>query len=164
MEMKNHNRFSWSPVSIAALLAFLVLTVGIGVRAGSWLAREPSVNAGDVTLGPEQQKPVPIAREIVVIRPWGFEPSSLRRPAGRFVLDVRNASGLRHVSLKLDNAVGPRVKETQMRREKPDWRSVLDLPPGVYFLTEGGHPKWRYRLEITDPGEGLQKKGPGEEH
>lgn len=157
--MKNQLRFSLSTVTVSLILAFLVLTAGLGVRASSWFAGTRSTHGEYQPKNQEKEKPVPIGREVVVIRPWGFEPTSLTRPPGSFLLDVRNTSGLREVSLRLDSATGPRMQETRMFREKLNWRSVLDLPPGIYFLTAEGHPKWSYRLEITDPRRNLEKDG-----
>jgi hypothetical protein len=159
MEMKNIRRFSLSPVTVSLILAFLVLTAGFGVRASSWLAGAPSTHAEHQPKKQEKEKPVPMEREVVVIRPWGFEPTSLNRPPGPFILDVRNTSGLREVSLRLDSATGPRMQETRMFREKLNWRSAIDLPPGIYFLTAEGYPKWSYKLEITDPRRSLEKDG-----
>jgi len=90
-----------------------------------------------------------IRAEMVTIRPRGFNPTTITRPVGPFLLAVHNRSGLRSVTLRLDPEVGPRLREVQVPREQLDWRAVVDLPPGQYRLTEANHPRWLCRIVIT---------------
>ena len=134
-------------LSITAI-AFIALTV-LAVSARSWLApattNEPSVSAA------AQAPPTgePLEAELIVIRPSGFEPSQVTRPAGRFILAVENRSGLDEVDLRLDREAGNRLQQVRVPRSKLDWSGVVDPPPGTYVLTEASHPDWSCRITIT---------------
>jgi hypothetical protein len=86
---------------------------------------------------------------VITIRPSGFEPSEITRPAGRFILVVNNRSWLEETDLRLEREGGNRVREVRSRRNKPDWREVVDLPPGQYVLREANNPGWACRITIT---------------
>jgi len=83
------------------------------------------------------------------MRPRGFEPTEITRPAGRFILVVNNRSWLEEIELRLEREDGNRVREVRRHKNKPDWRDVVDLPPGQYVLKEANHPDWACRITIT---------------
>jgi hypothetical protein len=87
--------------------------------------------------------------ELITVRPKGFEPSSITRAAGPFILKVDNRSGLREVSLRLDRVAGTRLRAVQVPRQKLDWREQLELGPGNYLLTEANNPTWVCRITVT---------------
>lgn len=134
-------------VSITAT-AFVALTV-LAVSAHSWLApaamNEPPVSAAAQAL----PAAAPLEAELIVIRPSGFEPSQITRPAGRFILAVENRSGLDEVDLRLDRDDGDRLQQVRVPRSKLDWSGVVDPPPGTYVLTEANHSDWSCRITIT---------------
>ena len=87
--------------------------------------------------------------ELITILPTGFEPSEIRRPAGKFLLAIDNRSGLPEIKLSLVRVAGRSAQELSIRRERPDLRKVVELEPGAYLLTEANHPDWIGRLIIT---------------
>ena len=92
-----------------------------------------------------------IQAEVVVIRRTGIEPATITRPKGRFLLLVYNRSGLSEVGLRLDRVTGAllRLHDVRVPNQKLDWRSVEDLNPGDYVLTEASHPGWACHITIT---------------
>lgn len=91
---------------------------------------------------------VKVETEIITLLPEGFEPSSITRPQGTFILLLDNRSGLTAVQINLDGDGGGRLRQKSIPREDPDWSDVLDLPPGDYLLTEADHPEWSCKINI----------------
>lgn len=89
--------------------------------------------------------------EVVTIRATGFEPSRIKRPAGRFLLAVDNRCGLEEVRLRLDREFGVSIHQANVRWDKLDWRQMLSLQPGTYLLTEENHPTWACRITVGIP-------------
>jgi hypothetical protein len=84
-----------------------------------------------------------IEGELLVVRPSGFEPKQIKRPPGQpFLLAIDNQSGLPNLSLVLNSSIGPPVLKAALPREKKVWSEVLELPPGIYTLTESNHSDW----------------------
>src|SRR5205823_417158 len=46
--------------------------------------------------------------EVIALRPIGFEPDTITRPQGKFLLAVNNLTGLDEVTLQLDAETGAR--------------------------------------------------------
>lgn len=84
----------------------------------------------------------------VVLRPYGFEPGSIRAEPGLVVLMVLNRSGLKECTLRLDREAGNRVIEFQVPRHKPNWGGSLTLTPGSYLLTVVERPGWVCRITV----------------
>lgn len=89
-----------------------------------------------------------VETEVVTLRPTGFEPAEITRPAGEFILMVEDATG-HPVSLSFSRETGERLHEVRATREQPDWNELEDLQPGRYLLTEADHPEWVCRVTIT---------------
>ncbi|MFY9570201.1 MAG: hypothetical protein WAV20_02210 [Blastocatellia bacterium] len=98
---------------------------------------------------PNAQPTARIQVETITIRRTGIEPTEITRPAGRFLLAVYKRSGQDEVSLRLDRIGGNRLRDVRVARETLDWRTVEDLNPGNYVLTEANHPGWACRITIT---------------
>jgi hypothetical protein len=94
-------------------------------------------------------RPRKIETEIITLRSEGFEPPSITRPQGLFILLLDNRSGLSEVQLDLDRQAGNRITQVNVPREKLDWSEGFDLPPGRYLLTEAIHPEWSCTITIT---------------
>lgn len=91
-----------------------------------------------------------IEGEVIVVRPWGFDPTSITRPKGSFILMVDNRSGLVDLDLRLDKATGNHIKGAHATDHRQhDWVDLFDLEPGDYLLTEATHPKWVCKIAIT---------------
>ena len=89
--------------------------------------------------------------EHITLRPTGFEPAEITRPAGRFLLAVNDRSGEESVTLLLVRGTGDVLTPVRMR-ERPrkfEWRQVVNLPAGRYELREAAHPEWRCQITVT---------------
>jgi hypothetical protein len=109
------------------------------------LASQPPSPSSSTTLVRSQA----LEGALVTLHPQGFEPSSITRPQGRFVLAINNRSGLREISVSLDRESGPRLRTIPMARAKRLWGEGIELPPGRYVLTEASHPKWICNITVT---------------
>jgi hypothetical protein len=99
---------------------------------------------------PARSRPIAdFESELITITPHGFEPQSITRPHGRFLLMIDNRSGLAAPALTLTREPSERVRELQVPRETPNWSDVVNLPPGQYVLSEPSHPGWSCLITIT---------------
>lgn len=88
----------------------------------------------------------------ITIRPTGFEPSEIVRPAGPFLLVIDNKSGLEDINLQIQRLTGGRrdklhdikVSLKQLRKAE-----ITNLPVGQYELTEATHTDWICRVTIN---------------
>ena len=87
--------------------------------------------------------------EMISVGPDGFRPTSLTRPAGRFLLGINNRSGLRELTFQLIREDGRLMQEARVNPKQPNWRSLVNLPAGTYQLTETSHADWGCRIVIT---------------
>ena len=89
--------------------------------------------------------------ERITIRPTGFEPAEITRPAGRFLLAVNDRSGARDLVLTLARVNGQRLHTARMRDNprKHEWRQLVNLPPGRYVVSEANHSEWICRITLT---------------
>ena len=133
----------------AAALACLALAVGAG-GARAWLSSPaPDAAAAASIPAPAQGAGEPVEVAALTLRPRGFEPAEVRRPAGRFLLAVSNHAGGGEVSLLLARVKGERLREVKMGRGRVRSFNEFDLPPGEYLLTAEGHPEWSCRITLT---------------
>ena len=79
----------------------------------------------------------------------GFKPAEITRPSGPLALIVVNNTRVRDISLQLNRETGNRLREVHLPAGKREWREYIDLAPGRYVITEGSHPDWTCRLNIT---------------
>jgi hypothetical protein len=144
----------------ALSLAAVAVAVATLVWASFAAAREWTSHPHSAGVAPPAGKTPPAAQvksnrprrvvetEVVTLRPTGFEPAEITRPAGEFILMVENATG-HPVSLSFSRETGERLHEVRATREQPDWNELEDLQPGRYLLTEADHPEWVCRVTIT---------------
>ena len=90
----------------------------------------------------------PIEAEIIVLRPSGFEPKEITRPAGPFYLALHNLTRLDQLDVSLDPESGPRLQAIGVTKNKTRWQQKMTLPPGTYLLREASHPEWVCRITI----------------
>ena len=90
----------------------------------------------------------PIEAEMIVLRPSGFEPKEITRPAGPFYLALHNLSRLDQLDVSLDPESGPRLHAIGVTNNKTRWQQKLTLLPGTYLLREANHPEWVCRITI----------------
>ena len=94
-------------------------------------------------------RPEAVEAEVIALRPTGFEPAEITRPAGRVLMAVSNQSGTTEAVLRLSKEGDKRAHEVRLSKNKRLWRKVVDLAPGDYTLTEASHPEWTCRITIT---------------
>jgi hypothetical protein len=142
-------------LSVIACFVFIVVATSVRAHFKSSRASAQSVRQyapGHEMSGtsPENKKvPLGIESEIITIRRGGFEPAEIIRPKGPVLWMVDNRSGLKDVSLHLDQEHGNRLRDMLVHREQLDWSETIDLPPGRYQLTEADHPDWICHITIT---------------
>lgn len=106
--------------------------------------------AGDVTakrLAGQSERP---EVEVITLTDAGFDPTEIKRPAGRVLLAINNKTGLDHVLLRLGLDGGRTLHTARINRGDRNLRRIVDLAPGDYVLSEAGHPEWVCRITITD--------------
>lgn len=135
----------------------LIVLVAVTVTGHVWrphsglnarFENSPSL-ALPVTVNEAQDNSETIEAEVITIRSTGFEPTTITRDKGKFLLVVHNRSGLREVVLRLDRETGGRLHDVRVPREKLDWNVQVDLHPGRYVLTEANHADWVCHITIN---------------
>ena len=86
---------------------------------------------------------------LLTIRPTGFEPKEITVAHGKYLLVIRNRSGLDQFAVQLDRDHGQRIYEAHPARLKRDDKHLFDLSPGLYVLTETTHPEWTCHITVT---------------
>src|SRR5258708_27088143 len=145
---KKSNKIFW------AFLATFVVVMGAGALSRHLILRSSAASGTSVETGSKvsivpataQQPQIGrIEAELITIRPTGFEPALITRPARPFILAVSNRTGLEsaRLRLKLSQVTGagtmlitPTLIEVTVSREQLDWSDLETLPPGSYALTE----------------------------
>ncbi|MFN8007376.1 MAG: hypothetical protein U0V70_10200 [Terriglobia bacterium] len=96
-----------------------------------------------------------IESEVIALWPSGFEPGTLQRPVGKFLLAVDNRSGIEEIDLELNalvhGAKADRLAQRRSEKGTPDWSPLIDLPAGDYVLSEATHPDWVLYISIGKP-------------
>jgi len=87
--------------------------------------------------------------ESITVRDQGFEPASLSRPPGRFLIAVDNRSHSANLELQILQVGSNARYSKQMRGKQLRWREVIELPVGEFILTETNHPAWRCQITIS---------------
>lgn len=141
----------FAPVALIIVAATVVTVFALSARV--W-TKSPPHTAPLITTAAQnepQNKPEPSGYhvELITLRPQGFFPSEIRRPAGRFILGIDNRTGLKDVELSLIKETGNKEREVRISRNKPDWRGVVNLTPGHYELREATHSEWVCRIILT---------------
>lgn len=138
-----------------ALLIVAATLTAFTVKAQGWHAARLTANSAmlwvtSTTPGRAlQTDSQQVQAEVITITPRGFEPLEITRPAGKFLLVVESQVDLPELTLRLDREQGERLHEVLLKRERPEWSQVLDLPAGTYLMTEANHPDWACRLTVT---------------
>jgi hypothetical protein len=94
---------------------------------------------------------------MMVLRPHGFEPSSIEITAGRVLFAVYNRTGLDEVNLRIKQendtvrVVDILLREERLRLGKRVLGLDFELTPGTYVVTEAEHPTWKCRVTVKLP-------------
>jgi hypothetical protein len=112
----------------------------------------PSNKANDQAITPDstasQQKlSALIESELITVTRRGFEPGTIVRPQGKFILMIENAT-LQNLDLRFSREAGQSLNELRATRDEPDWNEIMDLNPGRYVLKELNHPEWTCIITI----------------
>ncbi|MEQ1607274.1 MAG: hypothetical protein ABL999_20630 [Pyrinomonadaceae bacterium] len=154
--------------AIYGMAAFcLVTVVAVGVIASNrWfpqtsissaienvpdLAVAVSAKAEPETVPVAQPSPTPerITAELIVITPRGFEPSVIRRPAGRVLLAVVNKSEQPDMTLRLLGPNNVFLRQMAMPRNRRRFSIPITLTPGRYRIVDVNRPNVVCNIEIT---------------
>lgn len=149
--------------AVLILISSGLFTAALAVSAQAWLmpvkgtVLPKSDTVAKTSTPPVEQDAAPqaaatgekIEAELITVRPTGFEPAEITRPAGRFILAIDNRSGLEAVSLQLHRETGIKLHEVRIKRGKPDRSDLVNLPPGRYTLTESNNSDWVCHITIT---------------
>jgi hypothetical protein len=150
-------------VKLSLLGAVLIAITSLTISAWAWLAppikiewtsTAPTIKAIPTNLPQGNSAQERLEAEIITIGPAGFEPAEITRPAGRFMLAIKNHSGQNDLSIQLNVEGGNKDRKdrvARMPRGKSRSLKHLDLPPGQYVLTEASHPEWVCRITLTQP-------------
>lgn len=135
---------------VCALLSALAVA-----RSSSWPAQTLSQSSlGQVVIPASAaalQTQSRLEAERITLRPTGFEPAEITRPAGRFLLAVNDRSGEESITLLLVRGPTNLVSEARIRERprKYEWRQVVNLPAGRYELRTAENPEWRCQITLT---------------
>jgi len=134
---------------IVAATVVAALAVSVRVWTKSPASAAPLTTAAAQNEPQNKREPAPYHVELITLRPQGFVPGEIRRPAGRFMIGIDNRTGLKEIEISLIKETGTKEREVRISRNKPDWRGVVNLPPGNYELREATHPDWVCRITLT---------------
>ena len=90
-----------------------------------------------------------VEAEVITILQTGFQPSTITRPHGQFLILIDNRSELEDLTLRLDSVAGKRLRELRQTKKQNVVKQLEDLPPGEYLLTAEEQPEWICRITIT---------------
>ena len=144
MKHWSHHFLTLRSVLLIAIGTILAVSVYATYRTKTVNPSRESNPAETIAIPPSEDLEV----ELITILPQGFEPGTIVRPAGRFVLMFDNQSRLQPLELHLERSGAPRVAEVKLHR-KTGTTKVLNLPPGDYLVTEANHSDWTLRLTLT---------------
>jgi hypothetical protein len=94
----------------------------------------------------ENQKFTPIV--IPTLTRFGFEPRSFTVPDGKYLLLVRNKSGIEDVEFQLQIKDGPIEAKEKPIKGKKFFEKSLNLRPGEYILGESSHKDWTCSITV----------------
>ena len=97
---------------------------------------------------PEQERP-PL--QLLVLRPWGFEPSELKLPAGKADIIVLNRTGHREVNLQFTRDGAARLLDVPVPAKRAVWRGTLDITEGSYTISVANRPGLVCRVIVSPP-------------
>jgi hypothetical protein len=129
----------------------LIACVGVSAFA---LARKAWLSSHKASIGltePSRQSNEKAEVELVTLQPWGFQPKEITRPEGKFFLVINNRSELiQDLTFSLTEERGAKLKETKLGiNERKNSNDLVDLNPGIYFLTVPEHPEWVCKITIA---------------
>lgn len=134
--------------SALALTAVLALPV-VGGTVLSWSTARATTAAAPLTPVLAQPTPTPVdpPEVTLTLRPEGFVPAELLRPAGKYWLTVDNRSGVDELTFVISRN-RKRLRQVQVRTGAVDWSELIDLPKGRYTVSEVNHSHWVCHITV----------------
>ena len=133
-------------VTLAVLVIAAPLVTYAGLRASTSRNRQPTLVQN--TPASVSQRSETLEVELITVESYGFEPSTITRPKGPFMLLVDDRTGKDSSSLQLQRVNGERVRDVSTNKTKSEWNGLIDLPPGDYILTIAGSPESQCQIRI----------------
>lgn len=150
----NHHQLSGFRINKTAVRTLLIVLVGAAAVASAHLIRAALAKKVPEAAGVAYpvQPPNVLETQRITLRPTGFEPAEVTRPAGRFLLAINDRSGQRDSSFVLRRSTGERLREFRLREtpRKFEWREVVNLPPGSYVLSDTSNPERVCHILLTN--------------
>ena len=143
---------------IARSLFLIIICLGVAaaaITARSW--RSPGTAATSTkALLPKMAQPAQgrerhrsnVESELIVVKPYGFEPNEITPSHRHFLLVLQNRSGDDRITVRLGQQGTDKIRDIRLSLNTPDWSDELDLESGHYTLTEAGHSSWVCRINI----------------
>lgn len=139
-------------IALCFLALFVLGAFAIGKQ--QWFSPKP-VPAAKVALvsAAVQAKKDPankIEVELLTLTERGFEPKTLTRPKGKFLLAVETRTGLdQTLTLSLADDKKNRLKEYKAHGSRKGWTNIFDLNPGQYVVSVAEYPNWQCSITVT---------------
>ena len=84
----------------------------------------------------------------VYCTPRGFDDEELSLPSGRYVVAIRNASGLEDLSFSITGREeSPLASGTARAGSSLD--ATMTFTEGTYTITEASHPEWQLEIQVA---------------
>lgn len=138
-------------LAILAVVCALLATLAAGAR--EWRGRNLKAEETKGFVVVEEQlnnRPIPIL--LLNLTRFGFEPRSMKVPAGRCQFAIRNITGLENVDLQVSLKNAERLLLERLPQARQHWERALVLPVGEYVISVPGKPQWTFSLIVTPPG------------
>ena len=141
-------RLGWSRLLLLVLIAMALSVITFASGRILWPRNETNERAiiRASTLFQENRSAL-VESELITVTRRGFEPRTIVRPQGKFILMIENAT-LQNLDLRFSREAGQSLNEIRSTRDEPDWNEIMDLHPGRYVLKELNHPEWTCVITI----------------
>jgi hypothetical protein len=139
-------------VHLASLRRSKVAVVCLVVVAAALVLATPTLRAAVRTFFPAAtvaRGDGDVFRGVVNVycTPRGFEDEEIDLPAGRYVLAVRNASGIDNLSFSIGTS-GTSPLAAGTARAGTSFNTTVILEPGTLTITEASHPLWQCQINV----------------
>lgn len=98
---------------------------------------------------------VPMQVRCLILRHYGFNYNQITVLAGDLLLTVINDAAFnKDLDLYVEkDGQGRNGQDPTTKGRHAQWRSVLTLTPGIYWLREASHQKWVCKVTVLPPGQ-----------
>lgn len=138
----HHFRWRWLLLGLVTLSLF----VYAGVAGKAW-AR---VFGGFDKTQQEKTEPQRLTGISVNLTRFGFEPSQITIPEGKFYIHIANFIGVEEPVYSLYKAKTEKLEEDRGKKGH-GLDKILNLKEGNYSLQEASHPEYELAIKVIDP-------------